>query len=81
MPDPQIPVTAVDPAIVNGLFLLAGVTVTSLGSIVAPWWVKRSEDKRSVKTLAVNAGLDMWRMHCNLTMEKAKLVADGKRED
>lgn len=68
----------IDPAVVNGLFLLAGVLITALSSLVAPWLIKSAEDKRAVRMLAVIARLEMWRMHCNLMMEKAKLMSEGK---
>jgi hypothetical protein len=65
-------------AVIGVIGVFVGACVTGLTAILAPWLLRRSEEKRHFRQLAVTSGLDLWRTACDIQLEAAKLT--GKEQ-
>ncbi len=59
------------------LGVLLGSAITALTAIFAPWLARRSEQKRQLRQMAIQAGLDNWRHQNELAIGLLKAGGRG----
>jgi hypothetical protein len=64
-------------ALAGFIGVVLGSFVTALTAIVAPWLARRSEQKRQLRQMAIQAGLDNWRHQNELAIGLLKAGGRG----